>query len=442
MRFRLTALIILLAAGLSASHAQPEDDQFIVILEEGHSIDQVNRSNGTRTVDHVSNTPVYLITGDNTSQQTLKKLKIDRSVEVVEKNRSVKLRSPEQAGLSPSLVQAMASLLDGHTLTTFYGTTVLKAYVEQPALDLTEVSDVRSISTGAATRVAYIDTGVDFNHPALGPWLDPGVDLVNGRSASEMDGLSQAMASLLDQAMASLLDRRFLFVLDQAMASLLDGGNTPDPFPGELGHGTLVAGVIHVVAPSARIVPIKAFDAYGNTSIYTIIKAVYKARDLDVDVLNMSFSTEEESDALRRAVGDLQGSGTAVVASVGNDASGDKNVYPAAYLNVIGVAATDFNDHLADFSNYGKAVSVDAPGAFVVSTVPGGRYAAAWGTSFSAPIVAGAVAVVASARGHGQSDVSQVITTADFIDNLNPGFERKLGRGRINIRQALKLNKK
>jgi subtilisin family serine protease len=331
----------------------------------------------------------------------------------------------------------MASLLDGQTLTTFYGAPALKAYVEQPAVYITHLDQVRSVSTGAAIRVAYVDTGVDFYHPALQPWLDPGVDLVFGHTASELDGLSQAMASLLDQQSLSLLDGRFSFVLNQAMASLLDGGNSSEPFPNELGHGTLVAGIIHLVAPEARIVPIKAFDAYGNTTMSTIVEAVYTARDLGVDVLNLSFSLDGDSDIFRKALTDAKTSGMAIVASVGNEANGDSS-YPSAYPSVIGVAASDFNDRLATFSNYGKSVSVVAPGSFVVSTVPGGKYAAAWGTSFSAPIVSGAIALVASQKPNGQSAGNMAINMADSIDGLNPGFENKLGRGRLNIQRALK----
>ena len=336
----------------------------------------------------------------------------------------------------------MASLLDGQTLTTFYGSTVLQAYVNQPAVAITHVSDVRNMSTGAGTRIAYIDTGVDFRHPALAPWLDPGVNVLNNTSVSEIDGLSQEMASLLDQEMATLLDNRLVFVLDQIFTSLLGGGQNiqnSQSFPPDFGHGTLVAGILHLVAPEARIVPIKAFDANGNTTMFAITQAVYRAIQMRVDVLNMSFSTAQDSPALRQALMDAAAAGIAVVASVGNDADNTTTDVPACYPNVLGVAATDFADRLASFSNFGPTVSVDAPGAFVVSTVPGGRYAAAWGTSFSAPMVAGEIALVSSLRGQVPSNPALlVLNTADPIDNLNPGYAGQLGKGRINALQAMR----
>jgi len=438
MRVRLLGAVCILALILTISRAQSGGQEYIVTLKNGHSIGALNKAHETTTVDQIANNPTYLIQAGDNGADILKDLKNDPGVDVAEKNHHVRLLSPYQAPLDPALVQASAELLDGHTLTTFYGTNVLKSYADQPALAITHVNDVRNISTGAATRVAYIDTGVDFDHPALRPWLDPGIDLVFNRTASELDGLSQEMAELLDQQSAELLDKRFLFALNAATAELLDNGDGSSIFPSELGHGTLVAGIIHLVAPNARIVPIKAFDAYGDTTMFTIIEAVRQSMNLNVDVLNMSFSSNQNSETLRRAIVDAQASGITVVASAGNDASDAKDLYPASYPTVIGVGATDFNDRLASFSNYGPSVLVNAPGAYVVSTVPGGRYAAAWGTSFSAPMVSGAVALVASARGHGHSDSAIVLTTADYIDNLNPGLQGMLGRGRINVQQALK----
>ena len=449
MKVRLHGAVLIIGLVLGLSRAESFGQTYIVVLKGGGSIGAVNKAHGTKTVRQIDGTPIYLVQTDilDIDGQVLQQLQNDRSVESAEPNARVSLRSRSDAPLDPALVQQMASLLDGQTLTTFYGCTVLQAYVNQPAVAITRVSEVRNLSTGAGTRIAYIDTGVDFQHPALAPWLDPGIDVLNDASASELDGLSQQMASLLDQQMASLLDQqmaslldnRFIFVLDQVMASLLDGETkNSGNFPADFGHGTLVAGVLHLVAPEARIVPIKAFNAYGQTTMFAITEAVYRATQMRVDVLNMSFSTTQDSPAFRKALVDAHAAGIAVVASVGNDANNTVTYFPAAYPNVIGVAATDFADRLASFSNYGRAVSVDAPGAFVVSTVPGGRYAAAWGTSFSAPMVAGEIALLASLRGQGQSDTVLVVNTADPIDSLNPGYARMLGNGRINALQAMR----
>jgi subtilisin family serine protease len=448
MRSRLLLSVAVIALVVAVLRAGDGGQDVIVKLKEGHTVRELNDKYGTRTVRRVANKGIYLIRIDESDndQKVLKKIQRDPAVENAEVNRSVKLTSARLSNASPRLVQDMMALLDGETMTSFNGATVLKAYAEQPALKVIGADQVRKISTGAGTRVVYIDTGVDPMHPAVRPWLEPGADVVNDRSASELDGLSQDMAlldqdmmALLDQDMMALLDHKLIFLLNQSFASILNSAARSSAFPPAFGHGTLVAGVIHVVAPDARIVPIKAFDAYGYTTMFSLIESVYKAIDLDADVLNMSFSTTQDSDIFRKAIDTARGSGIAVVASAGNDARDGKDLYPAAYTGVYGIAATDLNDRLASFSNYGTGVSAAAPGAYVISTVPGGKYAAAWGTSFSAPVVSGAMALLASTRGHGQSNSSLVINTADSIDGLNPGFEKKLGKGRINVRQALKI---
>lgn len=403
-------------------------------MKSGRQITSVNEDNGTRTIGYIPQTSVYLlqnVTGDD-SDKVLKKIQKNSAVDSVEVDVPLNLNSTDMSVESgPDLGHAMADLLDGTSRSNFYGIEVLKSYAMQPAMDVTQISAVRHLSTGVATRVAYIDTGVDPDHPALKPWLEPGTDLINGSSVSEMDGLDHAMADLLDHAMADLLDNRFFFILNRSLAG--------PSFPGAFGHGTMVAGLIHVAAPEARIFPIKAFDSYGSTTMYRVIQGVYAAIDADADVLNMSFSTTEDSEALRKALDAAHAKGMSLVAAAGNEGRFAVGRYPASYNSVYGVAATELDDRLASFSNYGSAISVTAPGAMVVSTAPRGHYAVAWGTSFSTPIVAGSMALLASVGSKGHSDSALVVNMADSIDAKNPGFERKLGKGRINLSRALKV---
>lgn len=443
---RLALAICLVGLFLAVSKAGNTGQNIIVKLKAGQSIHQINDAYGSQTISKVSHRQIYLVHTDDSTGSTFKHIKNNHAVDTAEDNPKFHLDSASvPVSASPALGQDMAALLDGSTTTTFNGTTVLNAYANQLALSLIGVNKIRSISTGAGTRVAYIDTGIDPNHPALAPWVDPGVDLVFNRSTSEFDGLSQDMAALLDQDMAALLDqdmaalldKRMFFLLDESLASILSSAPYGPAFPPDWGHGTMVAGAIHVVAPNARLVPIKAFDAYGNTTMFTVIQSVYWAIDHGVDVLNMSFSTDQQSTLFANAISDAKDAGIALVAAAGNSGINAHGLYPASYSNVVGVAATDFNDHVASFSNFGKLISVSAPGAFVVSTVPGGRYAAAWGTSFSAPLVSGTIALL-TAYDRGQSGSSLVINTADSIDALNPGYTNLLGRGRINAERALK----
>ena len=188
MKVRLLGAVSILALVLTFSRAESGGQEYIVVLKGGHSINALNKAHDTKTLRHVANTPIYLIKADinDVNDKLLKKLKKDDGVESAEKNVRVKLQSKDEVRLSSILVEQMAELLDGRTLATFYGTSVLKSYIDQPALTVAHVNEARSLSTGAGTHVAYIDTGVDFYHPALRPWLDPGVDLVFGLTASEL----------------------------------------------------------------------------------------------------------------------------------------------------------------------------------------------------------------------------------------------------------------
>jgi thermitase len=129
-----------------------------------------------------------------------------------------------------------------------------------------------------------------------------------------------------------------------------------------------------------------------------VIRAIYYAVGKGARVINMSFSTTQSSVELNLATTYATLSGTLCVAAAGNEGE-QILVYPAAYKGVIGVASTTNGDIRSAFSNYGSnLVWVAAPGEGVITTYPYGTWAAAWGTSFSTPFVAGTAALMLQAR--------------------------------------------
>src|SRR5437762_14066992 len=113
-------------------------------------------------------------------------------------------------------------------------------------------------------------------------------------------------------------------------------------------------------------------------------------------IINMSFSATAASPEITHAINVATSHGVICVASAGN-LGAEMLVYPGGLRNVLGVGSTTSASPptRSSFSNYGDAlVSLGAPGEAVITTYPGGRYAGAWGTSFSTPLAAGAAALL------------------------------------------------
>jgi subtilisin family serine protease len=108
-------------------------------------------------------------------------------------------------------------------------------------------------------------------------------------------------------------------------------------------------------------------------------------------------------------------------------------VYPAGLSNVMGVASTNDQDQRSSFSNYGnQIVWVAAPGEAIITTYPFGSYAAGWGTSFSAPMVAGGVDLIHNAYpAVTQSQASLYLAQAQLLLALG------MGNGRIDLQRAV-----
>jgi len=315
----------------------------------------------------------------------------------------------------------------------FYGSTVISGYLAQPAMRVIQNDAAHKISTGIGVVIADISNGVDPNHPALRGALMPGFNfLSNSNDVSVFAGLNQSTVSVLNenvdlnQSTVSVLNQSTVSVLNQSTVSVLNG------LPAMFGHGTGVAGILRLVAPQAKIMPLKAFGLDGNGQMYDVIRAIYYAADQGADVINMSFSCDCDSKGLKDAIAYADGQGVVMVASVGNDNS-RVPLFPAAYVQVLGIAATNFDDTRAAFSNYGSAVSVAAPGAGIITAFPGGKYAAFWGTSFSTPQVAGEAALLMQRGLRGYWVDWSILRSADEAESKGAG----LGYGRIDLLQAL-----
>lgn len=329
-------------------------------------------------------------------------VEVDQQTLIAEANsRSTSSNSYVSTSMDP-LIAGSPSLVN------YFGNTARQGYVQQPAAILIRVPDAHALYGSGASVVADIDTGVDAYHPLLANVFVPGYDFLTGTPGipPETSDLDQSTVALLDQispaanptadapfvvnqSTVALLDQSTVALLDQSTVALLDSRTLPSAF----GHGTMVAGLIHLVAPGAQIMPLRAFHADGTGNLSDIVHAIYFAVDNGANVINMSFSATADSPALTAAIRYAVLNNVTCVAAAGNEGR-RMMVYPAAIRGVIGVGSTDEADLRSPFSNYDSpADRTAAPGEALITSYPFGQYAGAWGTSFSTALVSGAVAM-------------------------------------------------
>src|SRR5690242_3091662 len=233
---------------------------------------------------------------------------------------------------------------------TYFGAQVWYGYSNQPAAQIVRVADAQNTFGATGTGiVADIDTGVDPSHPALAGVLLPGYDFTrNQAGASELLDWPYRSPSPCPNCPPAYVNQSTAAVLDQSTAAVLDG----TPYAA-FGHGTMVVGVIHLVAPTSSIMPLKAFHADGTGYLSDILRAVYYAVQNQANVINMSFDFNVASDEMGRAMNYANQHNVTCAASVGNDGH-SAETYPASLSGVMGVASTSDLDTRSTFSNYGS----------------------------------------------------------------------------------------
>jgi len=311
-------------------------------------------------------------------------------------------------------------------------------YANQPAALIVGVQAAQSqFGVRGSGIVADIDTGVDPNHPAFaGVLLGGGLQLPsydftrNQPGASELNDLSPDFPTPPPacSGCSAIVNQSSAAILDQSSAAILDG----NPQYAAFGHGTMVLGVVHLVAPTAQLLPLKAFSSNGTGNLSDILRAIYYAvQQGNANVINMSFDFKTPSTELSKALDYASQQGVVCAASAGNDGQAE-TVYPAALRSdVMGVASTNDVDQRSYFSNYGNSIVwVDAPGEGIVTTYPFSTYAAGWGTSFSAPFISGAAALLWSKSSMNESSAATAVSHAVYVGP-------DMGYGRLDLVQAL-----
>lgn len=255
--------------------------------------------------------------------------------------------------------------------------------------------------------VAVVDSGVDLNHPEFA-----------GRLASGF----RAEDSIRQEGTTVAQDNNG------------HGTHVAGIIAAEINNGTGIAGI----AGDVKIMPVKVMDATGSGYVSDIADGICWAAEHGADVINLSLGGES-SQTLTEAIEYAHDLGAIIVASAGND--GDEDVlYPAASPHVIGVGATDSNDEIFVYSNWGDGIDISAPGVNIYSTLwenGASGYGYKSGTSMAAPHISGVAALVLSLYPELTNDqVEEVIElAADDLGENN--WDSYFGYGRINALSPL-----
>jgi subtilisin family serine protease len=289
-----------------------------------------------------------------------------------------------------------------------WGGTDPAPYFTQYVTDMLGLVRAQQISRGNGVVVAILDTGIQMNHPQLADSLTrKSYDFVAG------DNLPDEEANGLDD----------------------DGDGRIDE---ALGHGTHIAGIVHLVAPDAKLLLLRVLDTDGRGDLFNIASAIDYAVSNEAKVINLSLGTSTQSSLLKEVIREANRAGVVVVTAAGNLNSTDTQ-YPAADACAIGVASVGPADSKSSFSSYGNWVDIAAPGESIYSTYVNSGFAWWSGTSMAAPFVAGQVALIRSASPSlGVLDVAALVAgTTRSLNTTDPAYSRNLGAGRIQIGSSL-----
>ena len=397
------ALLLLPAAAAAQQPAGSDDyDDDTVIVKYRPDVAPperrplLERTGADRTVQEIDSLEAKVVRVDDDPLEVAERL--DASPKVVYAEPNIVMR----AQATPPRDTAFSSLWGLHNV----GQTGGKPGADIDAVKGWAAAGVGGYPAGGGVRLGLVDTGIDIDHPDL-----------RGRTVACREWI----------------------------APLLQTGGCDD----DTGHGTHVAGTIGAIANNGIGVAGVAFNSplvvcralggpFEEGRVSDIVRCIDWADGNGAEVISMSFAGGP-SKTLRRGVArawrDGGRNGAVLVAAAGNG-GGHQAAYPAAYPQVISVAATTSRDRRAWFSNTHRTVEVAAPGDGILSTARGGGYNRLSGTSMAVPHVSGIAAQLrGDHRGWSAQRVRRVI--GESARDLGPrGRDDRFGHGRVNLAKA------
>jgi subtilisin family serine protease len=266
---------------------------------------------------------------------------------------TAKIRALNAAGGVRSQPNYLFGLVQTSADTAAAATATAAAEAPDPsqyAVAKLHLDEAHRLALGDNVRVAVIDSGIDTTHPALAGVVEKSFDALNSTEGPHSHGTS--------------------------IAGIIAG------------HGHLSG-----AAPAVRILAARAFSTTQGSTV-SIIASLDWAVGEHARVVNMSFAGPSDP-ALERALkAASEVHHVVLVAATGNAGPKSPPLWPAADPHVIGVTATDYDDHLFSMANRGRQVAIAAPGVDILVALPGNAYKMESGTSFSAAFVSGVAALL------------------------------------------------
>jgi thermitase len=370
------------AAGFTAAQAAPGQ---LIVRFKSQARQAILQNLGLRAVKKVAGLNAIVVKAADPVAAT-KALKADREVLWVEPNFIAK--AIDVAPVRVALPLGVGARAGDELLGQLWG----MAKIEAPAAWAITAGD-RNV------KVAVVDTGIDHKHPELAGRDDKGRDFINDD--------------------------------DDAMDDNEHGTHCAGTVAGGLNNGGVVG-----VAPNVSLLAVKVLDGEGSGTYEAVANGIIFAADQGAAVISMSLGGPAGSKVIEEAVNHARAKGALVVAAMGNENT-EAPSYPASAPGVMAVGATTKTNQRSSFSNFGKHISVGAPGSDILSSVPGGKFDTFSGTSMATPHVAGLAALVKSRFPQATADEIKARIEKSADDHGAAGFDKQFGHGRVNARKAL-----